>query len=258
MTVSPKPKPREIPEVLTGDEHNSEQNEPEGQTNIATARQIETDVLVADGQTKVVAAEALKTSKPPRKCPDPKSKVWDLFIKFKDESGEQKGRCRLYGHVLSVDPKKHGTSSVLAHQKQCPNKMVGNKSQTELHFGHGVSMWKFNQETARKALGKMIIMDELPFRVVEAKGFKQYTSAICPRFKVPSRWTVARDCYEIYVEEKEKLSQNLKTVNSIVSLTTDCWTSIQKINYMCLTAHYIDSEWKLHKRVLNFCPNYKS
>ena len=36
-------------------------------------------------------------------------------------------------------------------------------------------------------------------------------------------------------------------------LTTDTWTSIQNINYMSLTAHWIDNEWKLHKRILNFC-----
>ncbi|KAL0554309.1 hypothetical protein IC582_008227 [Cucumis melo] len=39
-----------------------------------------------------------------------------------------------------------------------------------------------------------------------------------------------------------------------VSLTTDCWTSGQNINYMVLTVHFIDSDWKLHKRILSFCP----
>ena len=23
---------------------------------------------------------------------------------------------------------------------------------------------------------------------------------------------------------------------------------------MCLTAHFIDNDWKLHKRIINFCP----
>jgi hypothetical protein len=44
-----------------------------------------------------------------------------------------------------------------------------------------------------------------------------------------------------------------------VCLTTDCWTSIQNLNYMCNTAHFNDSEWNLNKRILNFCliPNHK-
>ncbi|XP_031108405.1 zinc finger BED domain-containing protein RICESLEEPER 2-like [Ipomoea triloba] len=48
--------------------------------------------------------------------------------------------------------------------------------------------------------------------------------------------------------------ENLKSSCARVSLTTDSWTSLQRVNYMCLTLHYIDNEWKLHKRILNFCP----
>ncbi|XVF73666.1 hypothetical protein PTKIN_Ptkin13bG0001100 [Pterospermum kingtungense] len=73
-------------------------------------------------------------------------------------------------------------------------------------------------------------MDELRFRVVEGKGFQQYSVALNPKFRIPSRWTVARDSYEIYVEEKKKLIQFIKSSFVTVGLTTDCWTLIQKIN----------------------------
>ncbi|GAB2270329.1 hypothetical protein Dimus_038840 [Dionaea muscipula] len=39
-----------------------------------------------------------------------------------------------------------------------------------------------------------------------------------------------------------------------VSLTTDTWTSVQNVNYMVITAHFVDDEWNLHKRIINFCP----
>ena len=38
-----------------------------------------------------------------------------------------------------------------------------------------------------------------------------------------------------------------------VSLTTDTLTSIQNMSYLCLTAHFIYSQWNMHKRILNFC-----
>ncbi|KAL5568167.1 hypothetical protein UlMin_024742 [Ulmus minor] len=41
-------------------------------------------------------------------------------------------------------------------------------------------------------------------------------------------------------------------VGQRVCLTTDCWTSNQQIPYLCLTVHYIDSDWCLKKRILNF------
>ncbi|KAG7988223.1 hypothetical protein I3843_03G176000 [Carya illinoinensis] len=42
------------------------------------------------------------------------------------------------------------------------------------------------------------------------------------------------------------------TLPQRVCLTTDTWTSIQNINYMCVTAHFIDNNWKLHKRIISF------
>ena len=34
---------------------------------------------------------------------------------------------------------------------------------------------------------------------------------------------------------------------------------MQTLNYLCLTCHFIDSDWKYQKRILNFClvPNHK-
>ena len=37
-----------------------------------------------------------------------------------------------------------------------------------------------------------------------------------------------------------------------VSLMTDTWISIQNDIYMVLTAHFVDRNWKLHKRIINF------
>ena len=29
--------------------------------------------------------------------------------------------------------------------------------------------------------------------------------------------------------------------------------SMQNLNYMCLITHFIDIDWKIHKRILSFC-----
>jgi hypothetical protein len=52
-----------------------------------------------------------------------------------------------------------------------------------------------------------------------------------------------RDCLKFYVEEKERLRTALK--GHRLCLTKNTWTSIQNINYMSLTAHWIDNEWNL-------------
>ncbi|XP_062150253.1 zinc finger BED domain-containing protein RICESLEEPER 2-like [Alnus glutinosa] len=67
-----------------------------------------------------------------------------------------------------------------------------------------------------------------------------------------SRATAKALCFDTYELEKKKLKNLLNRVHK-VNITTDMWTSCQKISYMVVTCHFIDSEWRLNRRVLNFC-----
>ena len=62
---------------------------------------------------------------------------------------------------------------------------------------------------------------------------------------------MARDVIDIYGVKREKLKGSLKGCR--VCLTMETWTSIQNLNYMSLTGRFNDDDWKLHKRILNFC-----
>ena len=37
-----------------------------------------------------------------------------------------------------------------------------------------------------------------------------------------------------------------------ICLTSDIWTSLTHSNFLCITTHYIDNEWKLNKRIISF------
>lgn len=64
--------------------------------------------------------------------------------------------------------------------------------------------------------------------------------------------TIKKDCKQVYEAIKEKLKAKLKNISKI-SLTTYIWKSRnQKINYMVLDTHFINSNWKLQKRAINF------
>ncbi|KAL4185004.1 hypothetical protein AMTRI_Chr10g3870 [Amborella trichopoda] len=57
----------------------------------------------------------------------------------------------------------------------------------------------------------------------------------------------------LYIKKKRKSDfYVLERSNGRVSLTTNVWTSNQSLGYMCLTAHYIDSNWILRKKIVNF------
>uniref|UniRef100_A0A9I9EK68 HAT C-terminal dimerisation domain-containing protein n=1 Tax=Cucumis melo TaxID=3656 RepID=A0A9I9EK68_CUCME len=55
----------------------------------------------------------------------------------------------------------------------------------------------FTQENCRKMLARMVILDELSFKFVESEGFHQFCRALNPKFVIPSRVIVAKDCFHI-------------------------------------------------------------
>ncbi|KAI5384484.1 hypothetical protein KIW84_071477 [Lathyrus oleraceus] len=140
-----------------------------------------------------------------------------------------------------------------------PNRVMDKKQKTivlgkQVDGDNSVSfkLVEFNHEKCRLELAKIIIIDELPFKHVEGVGFKGFMSHAQPRLKIPSRVTVARDCMQLYKEEKMVLRSLLSLNYQMVSLTTDTWTSIQNINYMCGTYHFIDEGWELQKNIIGF------
>lgn len=92
---------------------------------------------------------------------------------------------------------------------------------------------------------------------MEREGFLEFMATVEPRFPIQDHVTVAKDCIKLYLREKEELKQML--AGRRVCLTIDRWTSLQNLDYLCLTAHFIDSDWNHQKKILNLClvPNHK-
>uniref|UniRef100_A0A7N0V537 BED-type domain-containing protein n=1 Tax=Kalanchoe fedtschenkoi TaxID=63787 RepID=A0A7N0V537_KALFE len=195
-----------------------------------------------------------------------RSNMWDHFQKMWDESGQtiMKSKCN-YCLKEYVYNSSHGTTTLRRHlMDRCEEYPYGSKRRNMMiQVNQGSKLppipSKFDQEFCRQALARMIIVDELPFKCVEREGFNYFISALQPLFKMPSRITVAKDCYVIYTHEKVILKKLINGLKTRISLTTDIWTSVQNIAYLCLTAHFIDDDWNLHKRILNFCqvPSHK-
>ncbi|KAL6603882.1 hypothetical protein ACP70R_044243 [Stipagrostis hirtigluma subsp. patula] len=181
------------------------------------------------------------------------SEVWDHFTPHESEDGP----IAICNYCDQVYISAHGTSTLRNHLMNLCKLSPFWDPEKRRKLTFGIEEKHFSVENCRTALAKMIILDEMPFNVVEGEGFRNYSNTLEPRFEVPSRITTARDCLKIYYEEKVKLKKSMR--GHRICLTTDTWTSVQNLNYMCLTAHWIDKEWKLQKRIMNFClvPDHK-
>ncbi|KAK1365063.1 hypothetical protein POM88_040624 [Heracleum sosnowskyi] len=135
-----------------------------------------------------------------RKTMKPRSDVWQYFEKFTNDLGEVRGRCLHCNKDYTAEPRNR-TSGLINHMKSC--KVYNTDSvQTQISFkpskegDYALGVWKFDARIARNALAKMIVLDELPFKFVDGEGFKEFIAAVCPKFHISSRWTIARDCYD--------------------------------------------------------------
>ncbi|GKV39934.1 hypothetical protein SLEP1_g47628 [Rubroshorea leprosula] len=200
-----------------------------------------------------------------RKGIQKRSKVWLHFTAFDDPfTSKHKARCNYCGKVLRAESRRNGTSTMNGHIECCLKNPSNLKNNTLLKYVSKVDgsktvmdlgTWKFDEGAVKRALAEMLIIDEDSFSLVEKLGFRRFCEvALPPTFKIPSRRTITRQCYKIYAEHRTALKIFFKESNLRVSLTTDTWTSLQRITYMSLTAHFIDAKWKLHKKILCFYP----
>lgn len=119
--------------------------------------------------------------------------------------------------------------------------------------------FKYDKEIACYELVRMIVLHELPFRIVEYEGFRRFVASLNPAFKLMSRTMIKEDCMAEFDRQKLELLEVLKNLPSRVSLMADLWTSNQGLGYICVTCHFVDNKWKLHKRIIKFasieCPH---
>uniref|UniRef100_A0A803NHF2 hAT-like transposase RNase-H fold domain-containing protein n=1 Tax=Cannabis sativa TaxID=3483 RepID=A0A803NHF2_CANSA len=167
-------------------------------------------------------------------------------------------------HDCSCEPKsvrKRKASrslSLLVSDGRC-SKMQEDPIDCEAPFQFCRMDYAREAKSRRELIARMLINGEFHLRCVESKTFKHLCEFLDPTFRVPSCVIAARDCLNLYVKEKNKLKNVLVDSFRSVCLSIDTWTSKQRSNYIRLTAHYVDSDWKTQKRILKFCqvPNHK-
>ncbi|XP_057745028.1 zinc finger BED domain-containing protein RICESLEEPER 2-like [Arachis stenosperma] len=190
-----------------------------------------------------------------------KSAYWEYFDRLKVE-GEWKAKCKFCKTVLSANP-RNGTKSLRNHvDRYCKRIKVANSRQSSIVESLSKQSQKqklsedgfvFDPSFTRKCVAEMIILHEYPMSCVDHHGLRRAFASMQPTFKMPSRNTIRKDILKMYGDEKQKLTLQLDENDSRVAITTDMWTSNQEKGYMVVTAHFIDTSWKLHMRILSFC-----
>ncbi|CAJ2670329.1 unnamed protein product [Trifolium pratense] len=216
------------------------------------------DILASETAEHMFSAHPLAVSPPLSKPRRNRSDAWNHFTI--DSEIAKKAKCNYCGSLIGYDK---GTSAMRAHFTRCkdnPMKNVNKRQKSvsastenvEEHICTSPSTPMFDQEAIQNVVVKMFVALDIPFERVEHAAFQNFMSVVLPRFKVPSSTELAHDVLRLWGTEKTRLKKFLSQHCQRVCLTIDTWTSSEKFCYMCLTAHFIDKDWKMHKKVLNF------
>ncbi|KAL4347748.1 hypothetical protein GQ457_17G009730 [Hibiscus cannabinus] len=163
------------------------------------------------------------------------STAWDHF---KPISGEKERVECIYCVAKISCSTANGTNAMKRHTNRCKKVPFNlDKKQTILDFESKTrcnadgtietvsvpKLWRFDQEEIRQALAKMVVIDELPFNFVEREGFRAFCKVAIPDFVPPSRATITRDCYALFIERRKAIEKCLQEwgLKKILTLTVD-------------------------------------
>lgn len=224
----------------------------------------EEELEIIEGESNEGGQRADDTAGPfEKKQRKKKSSVWDEMTIVTLENGTVKVQCN---HCKEFFAKSAtgATSQHKRHLSSCLQRRLAigeqsKKKQQVLSFTEGpsdgitsITNFSYDHAKVRELASHMVLAHEYPFSMMDHVVFNKFLKAISPFYKKITRQAVKEDCITTYAIEKRKLKSLLKGAGRI-SITMDLWKSGQKIQYMVVTAHFVDSDWVLQKRVLNFC-----
>lgn len=214
--------------------------------------------FVENNEIEMEDCQEIKTASP--KCGKRRRKltsnVWSKFeVLPLDADKKQRAKCLRCGIVYLCDS-RYGTGNLKRHMASCIKQKVLDLGQLVVsHNGDGSMITRsarFDPEKFRELLVMAIVMHDLPFQFVEYVGIRNVFTYICADIKLISRNTAKTDVMSMHAREMKKLKNTLVSMPSRICLTSDLWTSIATDGYLALTAHFVDDDWKLQKRILNF------
>ena len=100
----------------------------------------------------------------------------------------------------------------------------------------------------------MIIKDMRPLSMVEDEGFRAMVKTFQPGYVLPKRTCFTNMMEKKYEHEFLRVKLALSSSRSMVSLTTDAWTSIATEAYLGITCHFINNDWELVSYSLTTMP----
>ena len=155
--------------------------------------------------------------------------------------------CMYCDDVLPA-PSNQGTTSLWNHYHSFHDDAKEKPSITKKSLDN----WRYDENSSIRKYYIAIIMHEYPINFCEHEYTNDFIRSLRPDFPIMGHKGSRTKIMEIFYNEKKKLFDRFASLDCWFSCTMDMWTSNQNKGYLCVTCHFIDDEWKIQKRIINF------
>ncbi|TXG49569.1 hypothetical protein EZV62_025444 [Acer yangbiense] len=184
------------------------------------------------------------------------SEMWEVFVKLpRSSDGRERNKCKLCGKVCLCESIL-ATGNMKRHLKMCPKMKIHDVDQLFESASEGGSSSDSDRkdpQVFQELVTAAIIMHDLPLRFFEWSHIRKMIEFVSDDVNLVSKETTEMDVLKVHRREKEGVKTTLEEAYGRVCLTAEWWTAMNTDNYMCVTAHFLDKNWVLQKRMLDFC-----
>ncbi|KAK9713585.1 hypothetical protein RND81_06G037300 [Saponaria officinalis] len=177
-----------------------------------------------------------------------RSVVWPHFFL---NTIKNKAKCRHCPKVLTA-VSKNGTNHLKRHIQRCPGLASAGQSTLDDFVTRPNTQESYNYEECSNELSRMIIQTATPFLFSEHPAFNKYVKKNQSQHKETSRKVVKSKAMAQYCNIKQELISDFANKTCRFNITADGWDSGTDYSYVCITAHWIDRDWVLQKRIIEF------
>ncbi|KAK6263652.1 hypothetical protein SCA6_019086, partial [Theobroma cacao] len=189
-----------------------------------------------------------------RKLSSQVSTFSEHFPKKSSIDGKAIAKCKHCGIVLNCDS-KHEIDNLKRYSENCvggDTREIGQMISSNQHGSTLTRSSNLDPEKFRELVIGAIFMHNLPLSFVEYRGSRALSSYLHEDVTLISRNTLKAYMIKMHRAERSKIKCLLEETPGRINLTFDLWNSITTDTYICLIAHFVDKNWVLQKRVLNF------
>ncbi|XP_021771708.1 zinc finger BED domain-containing protein RICESLEEPER 2-like [Chenopodium quinoa] len=168
------------------------------------------------------------------------SPIWQNF-----EINGEHAACKFCKRLIHKHSGTTGTSNLKRYLDRCQQYKDSDKSNES-------NASEFDQKEYCKLFARAILKHGYSLSIVEHEGFRELHTYLNSKVRTISRNTILKWCMTEHDVLKQYVRNMFKALSSKVSLTCDVWIACTTRGYFSLMAHFVDNDWKLRSKVLNF------